>query len=67
MKSPKIRLNTIGYLPGKEKKASVAAECSRFAVVRVKDNEKVLEGTATGPVVKRGYQGAALHGRFFGA
>ena len=49
--APKIRLNTIGYLPGKEKKASVAAECSRFAVVRVKDNEKVLEGTAGGPVL----------------
>ncbi len=30
----KIRLNTIGYLPGKEKKASIAAECSVFAVVR---------------------------------
>jgi endoglucanase len=49
--SPKIRLNTIGYLPDKEKKASIAAECSQFAVVRVKDNAKVLEGTATGPAL----------------
>ena len=49
--APKIRLNTVGYLPAKEKKASIAAECSKFAVVRVKDNEKVFEGTATGPVL----------------
>jgi endoglucanase len=49
--APKIRLNTVGYLPGKEKKASIAGECSRFTVVRVKDNAKVLEGAATGPVL----------------
>jgi endoglucanase len=48
---PKIRLNTIGYLPAKEKKATIAAPCSQFAVVRVKDGSKALEGTATGPVL----------------
>lgn len=47
---PKIRLNTIGYLPGKEKVAAIAAPCSEFAVVRVVDGTKVLEGTTTGPV-----------------
>jgi endoglucanase len=49
--APKIRLNTIGYQPAKEKKATIAAECSRFSVIQIKDNAKVLEGTATGPVV----------------
>jgi endoglucanase len=43
--APKIRLNTIGFLPDKEKKASIAAPCSGFAVVRAKDGAKVLEGT----------------------
>jgi endoglucanase len=49
--APKIRLNSVGYLPAKEKKASIAAECSKFAVVRVKDNQKVLEGATTGPAL----------------
>jgi endoglucanase len=48
--APKIRLNTIGYLPEKEKKATIAAACSEFAVVRIKDGAKVLAGKATGPV-----------------
>jgi endoglucanase len=43
--APKIRLNSIGFLPDKEKKASIAAPCSQFAVLRVKDGAKVLEGT----------------------
>jgi len=43
--APKIRLNSIGFLPDKEKKASIAAPCSQFAVLRVKDGVKVLEGT----------------------
>jgi endoglucanase len=49
--APRIRLNTLGYLPGEEKKATIAAPCSRFAVVRVKDGSKPLQGTATGPVL----------------
>ncbi|HEY4760232.1 MAG TPA: beta-galactosidase GalA, partial [Thermoguttaceae bacterium] len=49
--APKIRLNTIGYLPDREKKATVAEKCSIFAVVRVKDGAKVFEGTVTGPVL----------------
>jgi endoglucanase len=48
--TPKIRLNTIGYLPGKEKKASIATTCSQFAVVRVKDSSKAFEGVTTGPI-----------------
>lgn len=44
-----IRLNTIGYLPDAAKRASIAAKCSKFAVLRVDDGAKVLEGVATGP------------------
>ncbi len=45
-----IRLNTVGYLPGLPKAASIAAACTNFAVVRIADGVKVLEGTVTGPV-----------------
>ena len=46
-----IRLNTIGFLPDRPKCASSAAKCSSFSVVRASDGAKVLEGTATGPVI----------------
>lgn len=49
--TPKIRLNTIGYLPAKEKKATIATTCTQFTVVRVKDGAKVLEGATTGPLL----------------
>jgi endoglucanase len=45
----KIRLDTVGYLPGHAKKASIAAECRTFAVLDAKGN-RVLEGNVTGPV-----------------
>lgn len=54
--STKIRLNTVGYLPGGEKKASFPGPGSRFAVVRVRDGVKVLEGTVTGPVLNEDTQ-----------
>ncbi|GIV21104.1 MAG: endoglucanase [Armatimonadota bacterium] len=44
--SSRIRLNTIGYLPGSPKRASVAGRFSRFTVVRVRDGKKVYEGKA---------------------
>ena len=46
-----VRLNTIGFLPDQPKRASIAGECSGFAVVRVSDGASVLQGTASGPVV----------------
>ena len=46
---PRIRLNTIGYLPDREKKASIAAPCEAFTVLRVKDGSKALEGKVNGP------------------
>jgi endoglucanase len=48
--APKVRLNTVGYLPGHEKKATIAAPCERFAVVRVRDGSTALEGKVSGPV-----------------
>jgi endoglucanase len=51
--APKIRLNTIGYLPDHEKKATIAAECSAFAVVRIADGRRVFEGTASGPALNK--------------
>jgi len=48
--SPAIRLNTVGYLPAGRKQASVAARCSAFAVVRISDGAKVMDGKTTGPV-----------------
>ena len=44
-----IRLNTIGYRPEAPKHASIAAKCSTFSVVRLRDGKKVLEGKTTGP------------------
>lgn len=48
-----IRLNTIGYLPEAQKRATIVAACSEFVVVRARDGAKVVEGTATGPVLNR--------------
>jgi hypothetical protein len=45
-----IRLNTVGFLPGHDKRASVAAECTEFAVVRTADGERVYTGRASAPV-----------------
>lgn len=49
--APAIRLNTVGYPPSAKKKASIATPCTNFAVVRIKDGSKPLEGAATGPVL----------------
>ncbi len=43
-----IRLNTVGYLPGHEKKATVAQSADNFTVVRVKDGAKVFTGKISG-------------------
>src|SRR5262245_43596253 len=39
-----IRLNTVGYLPEAQKKASIAAACEEFSVVRVSDGAAVFSG-----------------------
>ena len=49
--SLQIRLNTVGYLPHAEKKASIAATCTNFTVVRLPDLQTVFSSTVTGPVL----------------
>lgn len=44
-----IRLNTVGFLPDHDKRGSVAAECTEFAVVRTADGERVFTGRASAP------------------
>jgi endoglucanase len=48
--SQPIRLNTVGYPPGAQKAASIAALCTNFAVIRVADGATVFRGAVTGPV-----------------
>ncbi len=45
-----IRLNTVGYLPGAEKQASIALPCTNFMVVRLPGGAAVFQGQITGPV-----------------
>jgi len=49
--SLRIRLNTVGYLPLAEKKASIAAACTNFIVVRLPGRLPVFSGTVSGPVL----------------
>jgi endoglucanase len=44
-----IRLNTIGFLPDKEKRASISAACSKFSVIRSSDSVAVFTGAVAGP------------------
>jgi endoglucanase len=44
-----IRLNSIGFIPDKEKRASISAVCSGFSLVRSSDAATVFTGTVTGP------------------
>lgn len=44
-----VRLNTVGYLPQHEKRATLAAPCVEFKVVRDSDGATVLRGTSAGP------------------
>jgi endoglucanase len=45
----KIRLSSIGYFPYAEKKASIAASCTEFSVMR-SNGTAVFHGTVTGPI-----------------
>ncbi len=44
-----IRLNSLGFLSGLTKKATIAAPCSDFAVRKVSDGTAVYSGKAAGP------------------
>ena len=45
-----IRLNSLGFLPRMQKKATIIADCSRFTVKKASNDEAVYSGTVTGPV-----------------
>jgi endoglucanase len=47
---PDIRLNSLGFLPKMQKKASIAAPCSAFTVKKTPGGQVVYSGAATGPV-----------------
>jgi endoglucanase len=51
-----IRFNTVGYPPQADKKATIAAPCADFAVVRVADGAKVFWGKVTGPALNQDTQ-----------
>lgn len=47
----RIRLNTIGFLPTQQKRASVAAECSDFTLVNSSGVRQDFAGRTSGPIV----------------
>ncbi len=49
--APRIRLDTVGYLPTRDKRATVAsASCGEFRVVNHFDGRVVFKGRTTGPL-----------------
>ena len=49
--APRVRLDTVGYLPTRDKRATVAsASCGEFRVVDYLDGRVVFKGRMTGPV-----------------
>lgn len=62
----RIRLNTVGFLPGRAKRASVAAPGTRFVVRRADNNKEVYAGTVTGPKTNAD-TGEALYSADFSA
>ncbi len=47
-----IRLNSLGYLPAAQKKASIVGRCSDFAVKDASTGKEVYSGKTTGPVTQ---------------
>lgn len=45
-----MRLNTVGYLPRHEKRATLRAPCVEFKVVRASDGAVVMRGKSKGPL-----------------
>jgi len=48
--APAIRLNSVGFLPGQPKQASVAVAGTNFTLLRTFDNAEVFAGSLTGPL-----------------
>jgi endoglucanase len=55
-----IRFNSVGFLPHADKRATLAAPCAEFAVIRVADGAIVFRGHVTGPVLNED-TGEQLH------
>lgn len=45
-----IHLNSLGFLPAQQKKATISAKCSDFAVKRASNGQAVYAGNVTGPL-----------------
>ena len=45
-----IRLNTVGFLPDREKKASISERCADFSILEESSGAVAFKGKATGPV-----------------
>ena len=45
-----ICINSLGFLPWTQKKATIITECSNFSVKKVSDGETVYSGKVTGPL-----------------
>lgn len=54
--SPSIRLNTVGYVPAAEKRASIPLPCTTFTVLRISDGSNVFSGKVTGPILNEDTQ-----------
>jgi endoglucanase len=48
-----IRLNSLGYLPAAQKKATIIAKCSNFTVKDALKNKTVYSGKVTGPFTQK--------------
>jgi endoglucanase len=69
-----IRLNSLGFLPGMAKRATIAAKCSGFTLKKSGDGAVVYSGKATGPLTQRDvdqdvwiadFSGVRQKGRFY--
>ena len=45
-----IRLNSLGFLPGMQKKATIVAECSKYMLKQTSDDAIVYSSEVTGPL-----------------
>ena len=44
-----IHLNSLGFLPGFTKKATITSECSRFKIVNIQNGKAIFSAEVTGP------------------
>jgi endoglucanase len=49
-----IRLNSLGFIPWQNKRASITMACSTFTLIKTSDNSTAYTGTVTGPSLHPG-------------